>query len=113
MLGKPNPTDAFSHINSFCSFAGLLGGRKTSLQKAKVNLSSNSSDKLLSVCTYFYCRPNSPSFFLSGLEECPGFTNPSSGGNLKDVLGIAGYESETKPSLLKTIQTYVVCIRCG
>ena len=48
-------------------------------------------------------RPMSTALFLSDLEELSGFNNPCSSDNLRSVLGVMGYHSEARPSLMKGI----------
>lgn len=52
-------------------------------------------------------RPMSTSLFLSDLEELAGFNNPCSSDNLRKVLGVVGYHSEARPSLMKGILRHV------
>ncbi len=56
--------------------------------------------------SFSLCSAASASVFLNELEASPGFTNPCSSDNLKAVLGVAGYDSETKPSLINSVQMY-------
>ena len=63
-----------------------------------------------SICALFVSidvivsSPLDPYAFLAQLREDSGFANPSSTDNLKLRLGIGGYDSQTKPTLVISVQ---------
>ena len=81
---------------------GLLGRRETT-EGGTVRTPTNFFF-IVKTCTMCICYSSIDSSFLSDLKDSAGFANPCATENLKEALGIRGYNSQTKPTLILDMQ---------